>query len=75
LISNAIKFSQPGGKIQISAQEKDTNTVLTVRDFGIGIPAEILEKIFSSSAATSRSGTNGEQHICECINPLNHNKS
>ena len=46
LLSNALKFTNKGGKITIYVEEKDHTVVLTVEDTGIGIPANMLETIF-----------------------------
>ena len=46
LVSNAIKFTPEGGKVQIVAQFKDGGVSLTVRDSGIGIPPEDLSRVF-----------------------------
>jgi len=46
LLSNAVKFTQPGGTITISTELLvDGRCVVRVRDTGIGIPDEDLEKI------------------------------
>ncbi|MGC9358755.1 MAG: response regulator, partial [Anaerolineae bacterium] len=46
VVSNAIKFTPPKGRIHISAAQ-DTDTVtLCVRDSGVGIPENQLERIF-----------------------------
>jgi two-component system, sensor histidine kinase and response regulator len=61
LLSNAVKFSYPGSEIRVTAEKRGNETVeFAVQDFGVGIPAEILGDLFSFSAATSRSGTEGE---------------
>jgi signal transduction histidine kinase len=61
LISNAIKFSHPGGKIIIKARDLNNGWVqLEVIDHGIGIPKELLEDIFKINKNTSRPGTQGE---------------
>jgi signal transduction histidine kinase/DNA-binding response OmpR family regulator/ligand-binding sensor domain-containing protein len=46
LISNAIKFTPPGGKIEAIAEQKDQQLILQVRDNGIGIEEEAVSKIF-----------------------------
>lgn len=46
LLSNALKFTNKGGKITIYVEEKDQVVVMTVEDTGIGIPANMLETIF-----------------------------
>jgi Na+/proline symporter/nitrogen-specific signal transduction histidine kinase len=47
LISNAVKFCEPGrGKICIRLRVQDTNLLVQVEDNGIGIKAENLNKVF-----------------------------
>jgi response regulator RpfG family c-di-GMP phosphodiesterase/signal transduction histidine kinase len=46
LLSNALKFTNKGGKITIYIEDKDDTVVLTVEDTGIGIPANMLGTIF-----------------------------
>jgi signal transduction histidine kinase len=47
LVHNAIEYNQPGGEVEILARSGSTGgVVVEVRDTGIGIPAEIHEKIF-----------------------------
>lgn len=60
LITNAIKFSYPNSKINITASQNENQIILSVRDFGIGIPVKILETIFDITKPTSRPGTKGE---------------
>ena len=46
LISNAIKYNVPGGKVDISLKQEKAFAVLQVSDTGIGIAARDTEKIF-----------------------------
>lgn len=46
LIDNAVKFTQPGGKISILAIIEKGFLKITVQDSGVGIPREHLSRIF-----------------------------
>lgn len=46
LLSNAAKFSQKGGEIVISAQQRQDRVELRVVDTGVGIEPTMLEKVF-----------------------------
>ena len=46
LVSNAIKFTEPGGVVALSCDAADRTVFLRVHDTGRGIPAEQLEHIF-----------------------------
>lgn len=46
LVQNAIKFTQDGGKIEVSVQRDGEYCLLRVKDDGIGIPASEQGKIF-----------------------------
>lgn len=61
LVSNAIKFSDRGSKIVIALAVKGECVDIVVRDFGIGIPANILNNLFRMDKTTSRPGTAGER--------------
>lgn len=45
LLSNARKYSQKGSPITITLQQADYETMITVRDMGVGIPSEALPHI------------------------------
>ena len=46
LISNAEKYTAPGGKIGIEAKVEGAAVVISVIDNGVGIPADMLAKVF-----------------------------
>ncbi|WP_344008980.1 ATP-binding protein [Nocardioides lentus] len=58
LVSNAVKFTDDGGRVEVSLHAEDGEAVLTVRDTGIGIPegeqARLFTKFFRSSTAQER---------------------
>jgi two-component sensor histidine kinase len=60
LCSNAIKFSHPNSQIKISIIENETNVIFSVKDFGVGIPLEIIDDIFDMQSGCSRKGTQEE---------------
>ena len=60
LLSNAIKFSNPDSVVKVHLQPENGRVNLSVEDFGIGIPADKLDAIYSSEATFRRSGTSGE---------------
>ena len=47
LVDNAIKYTPSGGKILVGAREGENSLVVNVRDTGIGIARDHLNKIFS----------------------------
>jgi signal transduction histidine kinase/DNA-binding response OmpR family regulator len=59
LLSNAFKFTEPGGRVTVTLREESGSAVLEVRDTGIGIAPEQLPHIFerfyqADSSATRR---------------------
>jgi PAS domain S-box-containing protein len=46
LLTNAAKYTEPGGHITVAASRENDEVVLRVRDTGIGIPAETLPHVF-----------------------------
>lgn len=61
LISNATKFTRPGGKINISAFEKVDFIEVEVEDNGVGIPENVMAELFKTNQLFSTKGTNNEQ--------------
>lgn len=60
LISNAIKFTFPGGNISVILREIENDIEIVIADDGIGISQDELNKIFKIDKHTSTSGTVGE---------------
>lgn len=60
LISNAIKFSNPGGKVFIEGQKEDGQIVIKVKDEGVGMDSETMKNLFRIDVAQSSRGTSGE---------------
>ena len=61
LVSNALKFSQPGTGVTVTAARMNGSVVVSVRDHGQGIPAEELGKLFLPFSKTSVRSTAGER--------------
>jgi signal transduction histidine kinase len=59
-ISNAIKFTPLGTSIEINAEQKNGAMYITVKDEGVGISKEILNKINRKEFVSTR-GTNNEK--------------
>jgi signal transduction histidine kinase len=60
LVSNAIKFTNNGGAININAIENSGNVTISVSDNGIGIAQDELKKLFYISEVLTTKGTAGE---------------
>ncbi len=61
LISNALKFTHPGGTIEISASSASETVEITVSDTGIGMKPENIARLFRIETQYKRSGTGGEK--------------
>src|SRR5690606_8823365 len=46
LLSNAAKYTEPGGRIEVTARREGDEVALCVSDNGIGIPPDMLSRIF-----------------------------
>lgn len=61
LISNALKFTNSGGKISISSKITGDDTVeIAIKDSGIGMSREMIDNLFRIDVPTNRKGTEGE---------------
>jgi len=61
LISNAIKFTNVGGKIIISTESTINGVKVSVKDNGLGIPPTKIDELFVVGESHSTSGTNNEK--------------
>lgn len=46
LLTNAAKYTEPGGSVEIHAAKRDNMVTVTVRDDGVGIEPELLPQLF-----------------------------
>lgn len=46
LVDNAIKYTEPNGKVKVRIEKSGGNLILSVKDTGIGIPEEHLPRLF-----------------------------
>ena len=80
LIDNAIKFTPTGGHVHISLKKDGGYGKVSIRDTGIGIPQEELERIFErfyrvdKSRARESGGTGLGLSTCQWIARAHHGK-
>lgn len=64
LISNAVKFSGDSHHIEVKLRVDDYGQIfIDVKDFGMGIPQELLPFIFDRFSRASRKGVRGEESV------------
>jgi len=61
LITNAIKFTNPGGKVTISANLNNDYVICNVIDNGVGIEEKIADNLFRLDTMSSEPGTSEEK--------------
>lgn len=61
LISNAIKYTNPGGRIVVSMAQKNGEWLASVSDSGIGMTKEVTGKLFRIDESNSTPGTQNEK--------------
>jgi two-component system phosphate regulon sensor histidine kinase PhoR len=57
LAHNAVKFTPPGGSVVVAAKAQENQVLFSVRDTGIGIPPEMLTRIFERFYRADRART------------------
>ena len=55
LIDNAIKYSNEGGSVSVTAREKNDRVVVSVEDRGIGMPTTVVSSLFHKFYRSHRS--------------------
>jgi PAS domain S-box-containing protein len=60
LLNNAAKYTDTGGRIWFDVRREDAQVVASVRDTGIGIPADELPRVFDMFAQAHRSAGRGQ---------------
>ena len=63
LVNNALKFTKEGDSVIISAQTEGNLAHIQIKDTGVGIPADKLEKLFGIQEKKSTYGTSGEKGL------------
>lgn len=61
LMTNAIKFTNDGGKVTIAAEERTHDWLMSVHDNGIGIKPEVLQILFDKTSPYTTRGTANEK--------------
>ncbi len=57
LLLNALEAMPEGGRLRVSAQSADGRLTASVADTGVGIPGELLERVFEPAFTTKPGGT------------------
>jgi signal transduction histidine kinase len=57
LLGNAVKFTPRGGEIAVDATTENGSVVIRVRDNGVGIPPDMVDRIFEMFAQADRSAS------------------
>jgi signal transduction histidine kinase len=61
LISNAIKFTHPGGKVVITTDMKEDFVEISVKDNGVGMSESTIKSLFKTDTTVRSFGTKGEK--------------
>ncbi len=63
LLSNAVKFTVPGGRILLGAASSGDSLLVSVRDSGIGVPADQIHTLLNEDFSIPSEGTAGERGV------------
>ena len=80
LISNAIKFTNTNGQVNIDVKDLKSEVQVSISDSGIGIDGDDLDKIFQLNSSISNKGTANEDGtglgllLCKEFTEMNHGR-
>jgi len=60
LLNNAAKYSDRSRRVVLTARGEGGEAVVSIRDFGVGIPADMLERVFDMFAQVQGPGRGGQ---------------
>ncbi|HEX8323125.1 MAG TPA: ATP-binding protein [Tepidisphaeraceae bacterium] len=63
LLSNAIAYNKPSGKVTVACEVRQEDVVISVRDTGVGIPPEHLPHVFSAFYRADPARATDEGHF------------
>lgn len=61
LVGNAVKYTRPGGRIRVTANQTDRQVEIVVEDNGVGIARDKLNDLFKNEVNDSTRGTANEK--------------
>jgi signal transduction histidine kinase len=61
LLSNAVKYTYKSGQVRVTTIMTTDELIVSIKDTGIGIPGELIEKLFKIDSRNSIPGTENEQ--------------
>jgi two-component system, sensor histidine kinase and response regulator len=61
LISNALKYTNLKGLVQISSKKQEHELIISINDNGVGIAKELMDKLFQIDGVISTPGTQKEK--------------
>jgi PAS domain S-box-containing protein len=63
LLSNSVKFTERGGRVELACEARGGDVVITVTDTGRGIPADRLEQVFEPFVQVDASRTRTQEGV------------
>lgn len=61
LLANALKFTHNKGQVDVNAEEKDNEIIISIKDNGVGMDSEKAKNLFDNHEHKSSMGTIGEK--------------